>query len=200
MINQPVNVVWHLYSINKNQRSKLKNHKSTVLWITGLSASGKSTLANALECRLHEIGVHTYLLDGDNIRHGLNKDLNFSPEDRRENIRRIAEVAKLFVDAGIVVITAFISPYREDRQIARQIVEQGEFVEIYTKCPLDICEKRDPKGLYKRARAGKIPEFTGITAPYEEPDNPEIIIDTNKNTIEESVNQITIYLLRQQII
>ncbi|AGL01036.1 adenylyl-sulfate kinase [Desulfoscipio gibsoniae] len=200
MANQLLNVVWHLPSINKNHRSKLKKHNSCIIWITGLSASGKSTIANKLECQLHEMGIHTYLLDGDNIRHGLNKDLSFSPEDRRENIRRIAEVAKLFVDAGIVVITAFISPYREDRQIARQIVERGEFVEIYTKCPLDVCEKRDPKGLYKRARAGKIPEFTGITAPYEKPDNPEIIINTNKNTIEESVDQITKYLLKQQII
>ncbi|SFG22631.1 adenylylsulfate kinase [Desulfotomaculum arcticum] len=200
MIREPANVVWHLTTVNKGLRRKLNTHKSTILWITGLSASGKSTLANALECRLHEIGIHTYLLDGDNIRHGLNKDLGFNPEDRRENIRRIAEVAKLFVDAGIMVITAFISPYREDRQMARQLVERGEFIEIYAKCPLDICEKRDPKGLYKRARAGKISEFTGITAPYEEPENPEITVDTNKNTIEESVNHIIMYLLKQKII
>lgn len=200
MIHEPANVVWHFSIVNKEQRRILNNHKSCVLWVTGLSASGKSTLANALECRLHEIGIHSYLLDGDNIRHGLNKDLDFNPEDRRENIRRIAEVAKLFVDAGIMVITAFISPYRRDRQMARQLVERVEFIEIYAKCPLDICEKRDPKGLYKRARAGIIPEFTGITAPYEEPKNPEIIIETNKNTIEESVNQIVKYLLKQKII
>lgn len=200
MINETVNVVWHFSTVNKGQRRKLNNHKSSVIWITGLSASGKSTLANALECRLHEIGIHSYLLDGDNIRYGLNKDLGFSPEDRQENIRRIAEVAKLFVDAGIMVITAFISPYREDREMARQLVERGEFIEIYTKCPLDICEKRDPKGLYKKARAGQIPEFTGITAPYEEPENPEIIIETSKNNIEKSVNQIIMYLLKQKII
>lgn len=200
MKNKALNLVWHKSVINKEYRRKLNLHKSCILWITGLSGSGKSTLANALECRMHEVGIHTYLLDGDNVRHGLNKDLGFSPEERRENIRRIAEVAKLFVDAGIMVITAFISPYREDRQMARQLVEREEFIEIYAKCPLDICEKRDPKGLYKRARSGKIPEFTGITAPYEEPENPEIIIETNKNTIEDSVDQIIMYLLKQKII
>ena len=200
MINEPANVVWHSSTVNRELRQNLNNHKSAILWITGLSASGKSTLANALEYRLYEIGIHTYLLDGDNIRHGLNKDLGFNQEERRENIRRIAEMAKLFIDAGIVVITAFISPYREDRQMARQLVERGEFIEIYARCPLDVCEKRDPKGLYKKARAGKIPEFTGITAPYEEPKNPEIIIETNKNTIDRSVNQIVMYLLKQEII
>ena len=200
MKNEALDIVWHTHVINKEHRRKLNLHKSCIIWITGFSGSGKSTIANALECRIHELGIHTYLLDGDNIRHGLNKDLGFDPEGRRENIRRIGEVSKLFVDAGIVVITAFISPYCEDRQLARHLVERGEFVEIYAKCPLDICEKRDPKGLYKKARAGKINEFTGITAPYEEPENPEIIIETNKNTIEESVNKIIIYLLKQGII
>ncbi|GBF33917.1 adenylylsulfate kinase [Desulfocucumis palustris] len=198
--NEIANILWHVSTLNKEQRRKLKKHKSCILWITGLSASGKSTLANALECRLNEMEVHTYILDGDNIRHGLNKDLGFNPEDRRENIRRIAEVAKLFVDANILVITAFISPYREDRKAARQLVERGEFIEIYTKCPLNVCEKRDPKGLYKKARIGKIYGFTGITAPYEEPENPEIIIETDKDSTEESVNKIIRYLLRKEII
>ncbi|MCF8011587.1 MAG: adenylyl-sulfate kinase [Clostridiales bacterium] len=155
-----------------------------MLWITGLSASGKSTLANALEYRLHEMGVRTYLLDSDNIRKGLNSDLGFGAEDRRENIRRTAEVARLFVDAGVMCITAFISPYQQDRDFARNLVGLGEFVEIFAKCPLGECEKQDPKGLYKKARSGKIPDFTGITAPYEEPENPEITMETNKTSID----------------
>ncbi|WP_066632834.1 adenylyl-sulfate kinase [Desulfolucanica intricata] len=192
------NVVWHTQSITKEHRQRLKKHKSFVLWFTGLSASGKSTLANALECKLHKMNIHTYLLDGDNIRQGLNKDLDFSKKDRRENIRRVAEVTKLFVDAGIVVLTAFISPYRTDREMARQLFNPGVFIEIYVKCPLEICEKRDPKGLYKKARSGSIPLFTGISAPYEEPVKPEIVVDTQNNTVNEIVDQIIDYLKTKQ--
>jgi len=187
-------IAWYSSFICKEQRQKLMGHRSYVLWLTGLSASGKSTLANALECYFYKIGIHTYWLDGDNIRHGLNRDLGFSPHDRKENIRRIAEVAKLFVDAGIVVITSFISPYRADRLMARELVEKGEFVEIYVKAPLYECEKRDPKGLYRKARRSEISNFTGISAPYEEPLNPEIIIETHKLSVEESVDKVISFL------
>lgn len=188
------NVVWQQYSITKEHRQVLNRHKSFVVWSTGLSASGKSTLSNALECKLHEMGIRTYLLDGDNVRQGLCKDLGFSEEDRKENIRRIAEVAKLFVDAGIVVITAFISPYRADREMARRLLKPGEFIEVYVKCPLHECERRDPKGLYRKARSGKISNFTGITAPYEEPDEPEVVVETHKSNVEDAVKQIISYL------
>jgi adenylylsulfate kinase len=170
-----------------------------VIWFTGLSASGKSTLAHALENTLFEKGYKTYVLDGDNIRHGLNKDLGFSPQDREENIRRIGELAKLFADAGIITITAFISPYRSDREKARKLNPKN-FIEVYVKCDIDVCEQRDPKGLYKKAKAGEISEFTGISAPYEEPENPELVIDTGKLSIEESVNQLLSYLKAQRII
>ncbi|MTI84025.1 MAG: adenylyl-sulfate kinase [Firmicutes bacterium] len=188
------NVVYQQSRVSKQQRQHLKQHRGCILWITGLPASGKTTIANTLEYRLHQMGIHTYLLDGDNIRHGLNRDLYFSESDRRENIRRIAEVARLFVEAGIVVITAFISPYRSDRAFARQLVEHGEFIEIYAKCPVFQCEKRDPKGLYKQAREGKLKQFTGLTAPYEEPYKPELVIETNKLRVEESINHIIKYL------
>ncbi|MCF8011588.1 MAG: adenylyl-sulfate kinase [Clostridiales bacterium] len=194
------NIIWHSSTVNKEQRQKLNQHYSCMLWITGLSASGKSTLANALEYRLHEMEVRTYLLDGDNIRKGLNSDLGFGAEDRRENIRRIAEVARLFVDAGVMCITAFISPYQQDRDFARNLVSLGEFVEIFAKCPLSECEKRDPKGLYKKARSGKIPDFTGITAPYEEPKNPEIMVETNKLSIDKSVDRVISYLYNKGIL
>ncbi len=193
------NIVWHQAAINKEARHRLHGHKSCVLWFTGLSGSGKSTLANAVDKRLYELGLHSYVLDGDNIRHGLNKGLGFSPEDRRENIRRIAEVAKLFVDAGVITLTAFISPYREDRELARGLLEQGEFVEIYVKCPLEECERRDPKGLYQKARNGEIPEFTGISSPYEEPLAPEIVIDSADTTVEEAADQVIRYLLERDI-
>lgn len=193
-------IIWHNTTITKGYRKKLNGFKSCVLWITGLSAAGKSTLANALECKLYEIGVRTYLLDGDNIRTGLNRDLGFSESDRRENIRRIAEVSKLFVDAGIMVIVAIISPYLNDRSMARQIFEAGEFVEIYLKCPLFECEKRDPKGLYKKAREGKILNFTGVSAPYEEPEKPELLIETNKCKVEDGVHLIINYLIKHQIL
>lgn len=170
------NLTWHTSSITKYQRAKLKKQKPCVLWLTGLSGSGKSTLANALEKRLFELGFHTYLLDGDNIRHGLNKDLGFDEISRVENIRRIGEVCKLFVDAGIIVIGAFISPFRKEREMIRGLFEKGEFVEIFVDTPLEICEKRDPKGLYKKARSGEIKNFTGIDSPYEAPEDPEIHI------------------------
>ena len=186
--------------LTKEDRQKLKGHKSVILWFTGLSGSGKSTIAHALEEKLYQRKVHTYVLDGDNIRRGLNRDLGFSPEDRKENIRRLGEVAKLFVDAGIIVIVAAISPYRSDRTFVRNLVEPGEFIEIYVKCPLKICEARDPKGLYKKARKGIIKNFTGIDAPYEEPENPEIIIESNKESVEEAVNKIIQYLEEKEII
>jgi adenylylsulfate kinase len=193
-------IVWHSATVSKEDRRRLNQQKGCVIWLTGLSGSGKSTLANALEKRLYELGLRTYLLDGDNIRHGLNKDLGFSPQDREENIRRIAEVAKLFVDAGLITITAFISPFRKDRELARSRVETGEFAEIYVKCTLEECEKRDPKGLYKKARNGIIPEFTGISSPYEEPEHPELTIETDLVSIEQGVEQVLEYLRQQEII
>ncbi len=186
----------HDYGVSKRERIERYGHRPAILWFTGLSGSGKSTLANRVEEILfREYGVPTYVLDGDNIRQGLNKDLGFSPEDRTENIRRIGEVAKLFVDAGLFVLTAFISPYREDRQQVRNLVEAGEFIEVFVSCPLEVCEQRDVKGLYRRARAGEIPNFTGISAPYEEPENPEIIVETHKMDVEESARKIIDYLL-----
>jgi len=171
-----------------------------VLWFTGLSGSGKSTLSTILEKRLHERQISTYILDGDNVRHGINKNLGFSPEDRTENIRRIGEIAKLFVDAGIITLTAFISPYRKDRDQVRQLFEEHEFIEIYVKCSVEECERRDPKGLYEKARAGKIKNFTGVSAPYEPPVNPEIVIDNEGQSIEASVNQVINYLLKKKFI
>ncbi|WLR52824.1 adenylyl-sulfate kinase [Bacillus tianshenii] len=181
------NIVWHETKLTKTDRRKQKNHHSAVLWFTGLSGSGKSTLANALEQKLFEEHINSYILDGDNVRHGLNSDLGFSEKDRKENIRRIGETAKLFVDSGVFVLTAFISPYQAERQQVRELLEEDEFVEVFVKCGLEQCEERDPKGLYKKARSGEIPEFTGISSPYEEPVNPEIIVDTEHNTIDESV-------------
>lgn len=170
-------------------------HKSCVLWFTGLSGSGKSTLAYATEKKLFDLGFCTYVLDGDNIRHGLTKDLGFHPDDRKENIRRIAEAAKLFADAGVITIVSAISPYREDREKTRALFEPDEFIEVYIQCALDECERRDPKGMYKRARSGELKHFTGISAPYEPPERPELRIDTEKQTIEQSVDQVMQYLL-----
>lgn len=183
-------VIWHQTHITKDDRAKQKNQVPKCIWLTGLSGSGKSTLANALEVALTEQGKHTYLLDGDNVRHGLNKNLGMSDEDRTENIRRVSEVAKLMVDAGLVVITAFISPFRADRDAARALFEDGEFVEVFADAPLEECEKRDPKGLYKKARAGEIKEFTGIDSPYEAPANAEVVINTAENDIGECVRQL----------
>ncbi|MEB6253219.1 adenylyl-sulfate kinase [Mammaliicoccus sciuri] len=192
------NITWHDSEVTKAQRQERNGHKSVVIWFTGLSGSGKSTISVALEKALFEQNITSYRLDGDNIRHGLNQNLGFSPEDRKENIRRIGEVGKLMVDAGVVTMTAFISPYEEDRNTVRDILENGEFIEVYTKCSLDECESRDPKGLYKKARSGEIKEFTGINAPYEEPSNPEIIIDTENESVEESVEKIVAYLKENQ--
>ncbi|MFC4075774.1 adenylyl-sulfate kinase [Salinithrix halophila] len=188
------NITWHHTTVTKEDRRRLNGHSSAVLWFTGLSGSGKSTLANAVDRGLHDLGNRSYVLDGDNIRHGLNQGLGFSPEDRKENIRRIGEVSKLFVDSGQFALTAFISPYREDRDNVRALLDKGEFIEIYVKCSLDECERRDPKGLYGKARRGEIPEFTGISSPYEEPANPELTIPTDEWTIEESVQRVIDFL------
>lgn len=183
-------VIWHQSNITKADRAKQKAQVPKCIWLTGLSGSGKSTLANALEVALTAQGKHTYLLDGDNVRHGLNKNLGMSDEDRTENIRRVSEVAKLMVDAGLVVVTAFISPFRADRDAARALFEDGEFVEVFVDAPLEKCEERDPKGLYKKARAGVIKEFTGIDSPYEAPDRAEVVINTADNDIEACVKQL----------
>jgi len=194
-------VIYHPHKVTKSDRTALKGHKPCIIWLTGLPSSGKSTIANELEYLLNkEYKAHTYLLDGDNIRHGLNKDLGFSKEDREENIRRIGEVAKLFVDAGLIVITAFISPYKKDRDFARSLVDDGEFVEVYVKCPVEVCEERDPKGLYKKARAGEIKGFTGVDDPYEPPENPEVVVETDKMNVKECVDKIVDYLKNRGII
>jgi adenylylsulfate kinase len=191
------NIHWHSGMVTKPERETIMGHKGCTIWMTGLSGSGKSTLAVALEKKLWERGVRAYVLDGDNIRHGLNKDLGFSPADRTENIRRIGEVAKLFTDAGVINITAFISPYRADRDQVRALMADGDFLEAFIDCPVEVCERRDVKGLYKKARAGQIPEFTGISAPYEPPLNPEIIIHTDRESEEEGINQLLRHLERQ---
>lgn len=191
------NLKWHHSSITKEQRREQNGHRSFVIWFTGLSGSGKSTLANAVAQVLFERKIGNYVLDGDNTRFGLNKDLSFSEKDRKENIRRVGEVAKLFVDSGQVVITAFISPFREDRNTVRQLMGRDEFIEIYVKCPLEECEARDVKGLYHRARKGEIKDFTGIDSPYEEPGNPELIVETSIYSLEQCVSQIMTYLEEQ---
>ena len=187
-------VVWHASTITKADREELSGHRGCTIWMTGVPSSGKSTLANALQKTLWERGVRSYVLDGDNVRHGLNKDLGFSPEDRTENIRRIGEVAKLFTDAGVIAITAFISPYRADRDAVRKLMANGDFIEVFVRAALEVCEERDPKGLYKKARAGKIPEFTGVSAPYEAPERPELIIKTDRESPEQCVAGIIGYL------
>jgi len=194
MNNKSANIVWQPTKVSKEDRRRLNGHGSCVLWFTGLSGSGKSTLATEVEKELYQRGVRTYVLDGDNIRHGLNRDLGFGKDDRKENIRRIGEVAKLFVDAGIVTLSAFISPYKEDRDMVRALFGQGEFIEIYVKCSIEECERRDPKGLYKKARRGEIRDFTGISAPYEEPVNPELVVETERETVEESVGRVLAFL------
>lgn len=193
------NVTWHPGHVSQTDRQRLNGHRAAVLWFTGMSGSGKSTLAHAVEKALHERGCHTYVLDGDNIRHGLNKNLGFSPEDRKENIRRIAEVAHLFQDAGLIVLTAFISPYRADRAAARSVVGVN-FIEVYVQADLATCEQRDPKGLYKKARAGEIAEFTGVSAPYEEPETPEIIVDTATHELDACVRAVITRLEALRII
>ena len=194
------NITWHDSEVTKEERQNRNGHKSAVIWFTGLSGSGKSTVSVALEKALFNEGKQTYRLDGDNVRHGLNKNLGFSPEDRTENIRRIGEVAKLMVDVGSITVTAFISPYKQDRDNVRAILEDDEFIEVYTKCSVEECENRDPKGLYKKSRSGEIPEFTGISAPYEAPDHPEIILDTEHESINQSVDRVIQYLKQHQYI
>lgn len=188
------NIVWHNTSVSSEERFSQKKHKSVVLWYTGLSGSGKSTIANAVDRKLYEMGCHTYILDGDNIRHGLNKDLGFDDESRIENIRRISEVANLFVDAGLIVSTAFISPFISDREQARKLIGKDNFVEIFIDTELAECENRDPKGLYKKARKGEISSFTGLSSPYEKPINPDIHIKTKSKSIESCAKEIVSYL------
>ncbi|WP_394167688.1 adenylyl-sulfate kinase [Photobacterium piscicola] len=194
------NIVWHSYSVTKEQRGQQKQQQPCVLWFTGLSGAGKSTIAGALEHRLLALGYHTYLLDGDNVRHGLCKDLGFSAQDRRENIRRIGEVATLMADSGLIVLSAFISPHREERQIVRDLLPQGEFIEVFVDTPLAECEKRDPKGLYKKARAGEIKQFTGIDADYQLPLQPEIHLAADSHNIHELVDQCINALRSRSII
>lgn len=188
------NTVWHQHNVTKQERSEQKNQQPCLLWYTGLSGSGKSTVANAVDALLYKQGHHTYLLDGDNVRHGLNGDLGFSDDDRIENIRRISEVSKLFVDAGLIVSTAFISPFASDRAMAREKLNSGEFIEVFVDTPIEICEQRDPKGLYKKARSGEIKHFTGIDSAYDVPEKPEIHLHTEQFTIEECAQQIVSYL------
>jgi adenylylsulfate kinase len=188
------NVTWHEHKVSKDERTKLNGHKGAVLWFTGLSACGKSTIANAVDHKLHLAGKHSVVLDGDNIRMGLNKNLGFSAEDRAENIRRIGEVAKLFAHNANFTLTAFISPYRADRDAVRALLQPGEFIEILVDASVETCEKRDPKGLYKKARAGEIKNFTGISDPYEAPEKPELVLDSNNKGIEELTDEVIAYL------
>ncbi len=195
------NIFWHKGKVSISDRENANGHKSACLWFTGLSGSGKSTLALEVEAELFKQGIHTYILDGDNVRYGLNKDLSFSETDRKENIRRIGEVAKLFVDAGIIVLTAFISPFVNDREQVRKLLPEGKFIEIFVDCDLETCEARDPKGLYKKARANEIKDFTGISSPYEKPVNPEIIIDNGKNSdLNKNIAKIISHLKSKRII
>lgn len=194
------NIVWHEPTVFRSDREKLNKHKSVILWFTGLSGAGKSTLAHAVEDNLHKLEIRTFVLDGDNIRRGLCKDIGFSNEDRTENIRRIGEVSKLLMDAGIITLTAFISPFRKDRQIVRDLVNKGDFIEIYCNADLAVCESRDTKGLYRKARAGQIPEFTGISSPYEKPEQPELVLETGNLGINECVDRVFKYLQERDII
>lgn len=194
------NIVWHNHKVTRAERAAPKNQHPCVLWFTGLSGSGKSTIANALDVALYERGYHTFLLDGDNVRHGLNRDLGFSDEDRVENIRRIGEMSKLFADAGLIVLSAFISPFTSDRRMVRNLLPAGEFIEVFMDTPMETCEKRDPKGLYEKARAGQIKHFTGIDSPYEVPVHPEVVLDTSSQSVDECVEQLLGYLLDRKLI
>jgi len=198
--DKATNVTWHDHQVNRAERARIKGHGAAVLWFTGLSGAGKSTIANAVETLLNARGVHTYLLDGDNVRHGLNGNLGFSAEDRIENIRRLGEVAKLMVDAGLVTLTAFISPYRADRARVRGLLAPGEFIEIHCDTPLATCEARDPKGLYRKARAGEIRDFTGIDAPYETPEAPELVLDSGSRDVDTLAREVVHYLETRGII
>lgn len=194
------NIVWHNHKITRAERAFNKNQKPCLLWFTGLSGSGKSTIANALDVALHERGYHTFLLDGDNVRHGLCKDLGFSDEDRVENIRRIGEVSKLFADAGLIVLSAFISPFASDRRLVRSLFPAGEFIEVFMDTPLDTCEDRDPKGLYQKARSGEIKHFTGIDSPYEAPERPEVRLDTSGMSVDQCVDRLISFLVERGLI
>ena len=198
--SKSTNILWHQSSINREDISKLRGHRSAILWFTGLSGSGKSTLANAVNAQLFQKGFSSYVLDGDNVRHGLCNDLGFSSVDREENIRRIGEVAKLFLDAGIIVLTAFVSPFSTDREKVRSLVDDKDFIEIYCAADLNVCEERDTKGLYAKARSGDIKDFTGISSPYEEPDKPELKIDTGSLELEDCVQFVMSELANQSII
>jgi len=190
------NVVWHHATVTRARREAQNGHRGAIIWFTGLSGAGKSTLAHAVEEQLHQMGCRTFVLDGDNVRHGLCGDLGFSTADRVENIRRVGEVAKLFMEAGVIVLTAFISPFREDRNRVRAMVRPGEFIEIYCQCPVEVCEQRDTKGLYKKARAGEIGQFTGISSPYEAPDSPELVVNTSERNLQDCVQQVAAEVLR----
>jgi len=200
MTKKTTNIIWHHANISRADREGLHGHKSVILWFTGLSGSGKSTLAHAVEDYLYKNGVSTYVLDGDNVRHGLCSDLGFSDSDRTENIRRIGELAKLMTEAGIITLTAFISPFMSDRDIARKLVPPGDFLEIYCLCPIETCEQRDVKGLYKKARSGEVPLFTGISSPYQVPDNPELIVNTHEQSLSESVEHVVDLLVQRELI
>lgn len=194
------NTVWHRATVTRQRREQKNGHKSVVLWFTGLSGSGKSTLAHAVEEQLYQSGMNTFVLDGDNVRHGLCSDLGFSDKDRKENIRRISETAKLLLEAGVITLTAFISPFKAERAIARSLMPHGDFIEIHCFCPLTVCEQRDVKGLYKKARLGEIKDFTGISSPYEEPKNPELRLDTSQLSLEQSVQQVIALLQSRNIL
>lgn len=200
MTKKSSNTVWHNATVTRTDREQMHRHKSVILWFTGLSGSGKSTLAHAVEDYLHRNGCSTFVLDGDNVRHGLCSDLGFDDDDRVENIRRIGELAKLMTEAGVITLTAFISPFKADRSAARKLVPHGDFLEIYCQCPLTTCEQRDVKGLYKKARAGKIPHFTGIDSPYEEPEKPELIVNTHELPLSDSVRTVVNLLQERGII
>lgn len=199
MITDP-NIVWHHATVTRERREAQNNHRGAIIWFTGLSGAGKSTLAHAVEERLHQMGCRTFVLDGDNVRHGLCGDLGFSDQNRMENIRRVGEVSKLFMEAGVIVLTAFISPFRADRERVRDMVEPSDFIEIYCDSPIDICESRDIKGLYKKARAGQILEFTGITSPYEKPDKPEVIVETGHVSLNDCVDEVLACLQARGIV
>lgn len=194
------NVVWHHATVTRQRRERLNGHKGAVVWFTGLSGAGKSTLAHAVEEELYQLGCRTYVFDGDNVRSGLCSDLGFSAADRSENIRRIGEMTKLFVDAGVIALTAFISPLRADRERVRRLIGAADFIEIHVQCPLAVCESRDVKGMYQKARAGQIKEFTGISAPYEEPEQPDLVVNTGEETLSESVNKVMNILRRRAVI
>lgn len=199
-MNVNPNIQWHHAIVNREKRQLQSGHKSVIIWFTGLSGSGKSTLAHAVEKALYDMSCRTYVFDGDNVRHGLCADLGFSAQDRQENIRRIGEMARLFIEAGVIALTAFISPFRADRDRVRALVSAGDFIEVYCRAPLEICEQRDVKGLYAKARQGIIKDFTGISSPYEIPENPELVIDTGSLTLEQCVQQVMQYLNNHNIL